>query len=102
MLYFPTYKDNPIIQQCNVREKQLLSLLEIDRDLFILELEKIREAYLTSFNNEKIILWNRISLCILDKTPYHYNHNNTNRKCRNNTYTSYIVHRNFRENQSNR
>ena len=51
--YFPTYKDNPIMQQCNAREKQLLRLLEIDRDLSISELEKIREVYLESFNNEK-------------------------------------------------
>ncbi len=32
------------MQQCNAREKQLLRLLEIDRDLSVPELEKIREA----------------------------------------------------------
>lgn len=37
------------MQQCNAREKQLLRLLEIDRDLSISELEKIRESYLRSF-----------------------------------------------------
>ena len=42
--YFPTYKKNSIMQQCNAREKQLLRLLEIDRDLSVPELEKIREA----------------------------------------------------------
>lgn len=49
LYYFPTYKNNPIIQQCNSREKQLLRLLDIDRELSVVELEKIREAYLRSF-----------------------------------------------------
>jgi len=49
-LYFPDFMKNPKIeQQCNKREKLLLSLLEIPRDLTEEELERIKRAYLKTF-----------------------------------------------------
>jgi len=46
---FPDYKLNPYLSRANKREKQLLRLLEIDADLKPDTLEKIRQAYLSTF-----------------------------------------------------
>ena len=46
---FPDYKLNPYLSQANMREQQLLRLLELDTDLSPDILEKIRQAYLSTF-----------------------------------------------------
>ena len=46
---FPDYKLNPYLSQANMREQQLLRLLELDTDLSPDILEKIKQAYLSTF-----------------------------------------------------
>lgn len=46
---FPEYKSNPHMEKCNLREQQLLRLLEIPRDLTLDELNKIKMVYLKTF-----------------------------------------------------
>ncbi len=48
-LYFPNFMKNPRISECNEREKLLLSLLEIPRDLSVEEMLRIKTAYLKTF-----------------------------------------------------
>lgn len=48
-LYFPNFMKNPRISECNEREKLLLSLLEIPRNLSAEEMNRIKTAYLKTF-----------------------------------------------------
>lgn len=46
---FPNYKENPNLEKCTSREKELLRLLEVPGELSVEVLQKVKEAYLKSF-----------------------------------------------------
>lgn len=45
---FPKYKENPYLSRANLREQQLLRILEMEHTFSVEELEKIKKLYLAS------------------------------------------------------